>query len=84
MATANCTITFCLPFVAMLTILKPLMTGSLSAPGFIANTDTVPALYWGSPVWMALVMGCATVVERAIPSNPAIVVLTMYLLKERA
>ena len=52
-----------LPFVTMSTILKPTLTGSLTAPGFLACTVTVPALHKGSPVKVAVVMGCSTDVE---------------------
>ena len=52
-----------LPFVTMSTILKPTLTGSLTAPGFLACTVTVPALHKGSPVRVAVVMGCSTDME---------------------
>ena len=52
-----------LPFVTMLTILNLNMTGLLSAPGFFADTDTVPELYWGSPLMGTVVMGCLTDVK---------------------
>ena len=52
-----------LPFVTMLTILKLKMTGLLKVPGFFAQTDTVPALYWGSPLMGTDVMGGLTDVE---------------------
>ena len=53
----------CLPFVTMFTILKAEAAGLLLAPGFCAHTDTVPALYCGSPVRTVMVMGCSTNVE---------------------
>ena len=52
-----------LPFVTMLTILNLKTTGLLSAPGFFTHTDTVPELYWGSPLMGTEVMGCLTDVE---------------------
>ena len=52
-----------LPFVTMLTILNLKTSGLLSAPGFLAHTDTVPALYWGSPLMGTKVMECLTEVE---------------------
>ena len=56
-------ILLCLPFVKMLTILNLEITGLLIAPGFFAHTDTVPELYWGSPLMGTEVMGCLTDVE---------------------
>ena len=47
----------------MLTILNLEITGLLIAPGFFAQTDTVPELYWGSPLMGNEVMGCLTEVE---------------------
>ena len=47
----------------MLTILNLNMTGSLKAPGFFTHTDTVPELYWGSPLMGTEVMGYLTDVE---------------------
>ena len=47
----------------MLTILNPKTTILLNAPGFFAHTDTVPALYWGSPLMGTEVMVCLTDVE---------------------
>ena len=48
-----------LQFVTILTILKLALTGSLSAPGFITCTDTVPTLHKGTSVRVnvAVVMG---------------------------
>ena len=66
----------------MLTILNLKMTGLLSAPGFFAHTDTVPELYWGSPLMGTEVMGCLTDVELA-KSMPIVVVLTMYSMADR-
>ena len=66
----------------MSTSLNVEMTGSLSAPGFLAHTDTVPALYWGSPVMDTEVIGCLTDAE-LIYSTPFTVVLTMYSIKDR-
>ena len=61
----------------MLTILNLETTGLLSAPGFFAHTDTVPELYWESPLMGTEVMGCLTDVELA-SSMPVVLVLTMY------
>ena len=61
----------------MLTILNLEITCLLNAPGFFAHTDTVPALYWGSPLMGTEVMECLTDVE-SIKSLPVVVVLTMY------
>ena len=47
----------------MFTILNFNLTGLLKAPGFLAHTDTVPELYWGSPLMGTEVMGCLTDVE---------------------
>ena len=58
------------------------MTGLLSAPGFFTHTDTVPKLYWGSPLEGTKVMGCLTDVELA-KSMPVAVVLTMYSMADR-
>ena len=44
----------------MLTILNLKTTGLLIVPGFFAHTDTVPALYWGSPLMGNEMMGCLT------------------------
>ena len=66
----------------MFTILNVEMTGLLSAPGFFAHTDTVPALYWGSPVMDTVVIGCLSDVELRY-STPFTVVLTMYSIKDR-
>ena len=66
----------------MLTILNLKTTGLLTAPGFFAHTDTVPALYWGRPLMSTEVMGCLTDVELA-KSMPVLVVLTMYSINDR-
>ena len=66
----------------MLTILNLKTTGLLKAPGFFAHTDTVPELYWGSPLMGTEVMGCLTDVELA-NSMPFMVVLTMYSMADR-
>ena len=52
-----------IPFVTMFIILNPKTTGLLLVPGFFAHTDTVPELYWGSPLMGTEVMGCLTDVE---------------------
>ena len=59
----GCTDSAHLQFVTMSTILKPTLTGSLSAPGFIACTDTVPTLHKGNPVKVVIMIGCSTNVE---------------------
>ena len=66
----------------MLTILNLEITGLLKAPEFFAHTDTVPELYWGSPLMGTEVMGCLTDVE-FIKSMPVMVVLTMYSTADR-
>ena len=66
----------------MLTILNLETTGLLSAPGFFTHTDTVPELYWGSPLMGTEVMGCITDVELA-NSMPVVVVLTIYSMADR-
>ena len=66
----------------MLTILNLEITGLLKAPGFFAQTDTVPALYCGSPLMGTEVMGCLTDVE-LIQSMPVVVILTMYSMADR-
>ena len=60
----------------MFTILKVEVAGLLLAPGFFAQTDTVPSLYCGSPVRFAMVMGCATDLE-ILNSMPVMVTLIM-------
>ena len=52
-----------IPFVTMFIILNLKTTGLLSAPGFFTHTDTVPELYWGSPLMGTEVMGCLADVE---------------------
>ena len=47
----------------MLIILNLEIKGLLKAPGFFAHTDTVPELYWGSPLMGTEVMGCLTEAE---------------------
>ena len=49
-----------LPFVTMLTILNIKLTRLLIAPGFLTHTDTVPELYWGSPLMGTEGTGCLT------------------------
>ena len=71
-----------IPFVTMLTILNLKTTGLLNAPAFFAHTDTVPELYWGSPLMGTEVMGCLTDVELA-QSMSATVMLTMYSMANR-
>ena len=66
----------------MLTILKLEITGLLNAPGFLAHTNTVPALYWGTLLMGTEVMGCLTDVE-FINSMSVVVVLTMYSINDR-
>ena len=73
----------CLPFVTMFTILNIENTGSLSALGFFAHTDTVPALYWGSPLMDTKVIGCATDAE-LLYSMSVVVVLTVYSISRPA
>ena len=67
----------------MLTILNLNTTGLLIALGFFAQMDTVPALYWGSPLMGTEVMGCLTDVELA-KSMSVVVILTMYSINDRA
>ena len=66
----------------MLTILNLETTSLLIAPGFFAHTDTVPELYWGSPLMGTEVMGCLMDVELA-NSMPFMVVVAMYSMTDR-
>ena len=68
--------------MTIISILNLKTTSLLIAPGFLAHTDTVPELYWGSPLIGTEVMGCLTDVELA-NSMPVVVVLTMYSMADR-
>ena len=72
-----------IPFVTIFSILNLKTTGLLKVPGFFTHTDTVPELYWGSPLMGTEVMGCLTDVKLA-KFMPIAVVLTMYSINDRA